>query len=156
MYSEWEIFFIRIPTSAIERVAYFRIWIVIHWTLALLFTDDDDDATGRTQFFAQAKKNQIYIWTERCSAQLYSYPFFLSLTLVAIHLHTKYYEHEPRYHCRFDLYHISDNMFVASHVQQQKWDRTHLLRKFSDWNKKTLALFLLGKQPEIIISYYRM
>ena len=155
MYAEWDIFFIRIPTT-IERVAYFRIWIVIHWTLALLFTDDDD-ATGRTQFFAQAKKNTKFIYEPRdAQQQLYSYPFFLSLTLVAIHLHTKYYEHEPRYHCRFDLYHISDNMFVASHVQQQKWDRTHLLRKFSDWNKKTLALFLLGKQPEIIISYYRM
>ena len=100
----------------------------------------------RTQFFAQAKK--IY---EPGDAQQLPPFSCMSLTLVAIHLHTKYYEHAARYHCRFDLYHISDNMFVASHVQQ-KWDRTHLLRKF--WLKKiTLAI---SGNPEVITLYYKI
>ena len=82
----------------------------------------------RTQFFALPKKKKnelvplchIYIggWY---SLNCLGYPLFVFLfpvlALVAIHLHTKYYEHAARYHCRFDLYHISDNMFVASHVQ---------------------------------------
>ena len=104
--------------------------------------DRDEDA-----IFCSSKKN---IWTGGCSAA--ATPFScMSLTLVAIHLHTKYYEHAARYHCRFDLYHISDNMFVASHVQQ-KWDRTHLLRKF--WLKKiTLAI---SGNPEVITLYYKI